>query len=48
MNLYPEFIARFYDLIYDKVRAGVDNGYYLKNELTENSTDFVIVCTKNS
>ncbi len=26
---YPEFIARFYDLIYHQVRDGVDNTFYL-------------------
>ncbi len=26
---YPEFLARFYDLIYAKVRDGVDNEFYL-------------------
>jgi SAM-dependent methyltransferase len=26
---YPEFIARFYDVIYAKVRTGVDNEYFL-------------------
>jgi hypothetical protein len=27
---YPEFLARFYDLIYARVRNGVDNGFYLR------------------
>jgi len=27
---YPEFLARFYDLIYAKVRNGVDNEFYLR------------------
>ncbi len=26
---YPEFVARFYDTVYAKVRDGVDNDYYL-------------------
>lgn len=29
MAEYPEFIARFYDVIYDKIRTGVDNEYFL-------------------
>ena len=29
MDKYPEFIARFYDLIYDKIRTGIDNEYFL-------------------
>jgi SAM-dependent methyltransferase len=29
MTKYPEFIARFYDVIYNKVRSGVDNEYFL-------------------
>ncbi len=28
---YPEYFARFYDLIYHKVRDGVDNKFYLEN-----------------
>jgi SAM-dependent methyltransferase len=27
---YPEFIARFYDLVYDKIRTGADHDWYLK------------------
>jgi ubiquinone/menaquinone biosynthesis C-methylase UbiE len=27
---YPEFIARFYDLVYDKIRTGADHHWYLK------------------
>lgn len=27
---YPEFVARFYDVIYKKVRAGTDHDYYMK------------------
>ena len=27
--LYPDFFARFYDVIYRKVRDGVDNRFYL-------------------
>lgn len=27
---YPEYFARFYDLIYHQVRDGVDNSFYLK------------------
>jgi SAM-dependent methyltransferase len=26
---YPEFVARFYDVVYAQVRDGVDNDYYL-------------------
>ena len=29
-DLYPDFFARFYDLIYHKVRDGVDNKFYLE------------------
>jgi SAM-dependent methyltransferase len=29
-NEYPEYFARFYDLIYHQVRDGVDNNFYLK------------------
>ncbi len=28
-NLYPDFFARFYDVIYHQVRDGVDNRFYL-------------------
>jgi len=28
-EVYPDFIARFYDAVYAKVRDGVDNDYYL-------------------
>lgn len=28
--LYPDYFARFYDLIYHQVRDGVDNNYYLR------------------
>jgi SAM-dependent methyltransferase len=28
-DLYPEYFARFYDLIYHQVRDGVDNKFYL-------------------
>lgn len=27
---YPEFVARFYDVVYDHVRTGVDNTFYLQ------------------
>lgn len=27
---YPDFVARFYDSVYAKVRDGVDNDYYLR------------------
>lgn len=27
---YPEVAARFYDVIYDRMRTGVDSGYYLR------------------
>ena len=27
---YPDYFARFYDVIYHKVRAGVDTGFFLK------------------
>jgi SAM-dependent methyltransferase len=30
-GLYPEYFARFYDIIYHQVRDGVDNLFYLKN-----------------
>ena len=26
---YPEFVARFYDIIYEKIRTSVDHDYYL-------------------
>jgi len=29
-ELYPEYFARFYDVIYHKVRDGVDNKFYLE------------------
>lgn len=29
-NEYPEIIARFYDLIYSKIRTGTDDSFYLK------------------
>jgi SAM-dependent methyltransferase len=29
-DLYPEYFARFYDLIYHQVRDGVDNKFYLE------------------
>jgi SAM-dependent methyltransferase len=28
-DLYPGFFARFYDIIYDKVRSGADHDYFL-------------------
>jgi SAM-dependent methyltransferase len=28
--IYPEYFARFYDLIYDKLRSSVDHEYFLK------------------
>ncbi len=28
---YPDFVARFYDVVYAQVRDGVDNQYYLRN-----------------
>ncbi|MBL7961582.1 class I SAM-dependent methyltransferase [bacterium] len=28
-NHYPEFVARFYDVIYDTIRTSVDHDYYL-------------------
>ncbi|MBA7575510.1 hypothetical protein ES708_17340 [subsurface metagenome] len=28
-NEYPDYFARFYDLIYHKLRDGVDNQYFL-------------------
>ncbi len=31
--LYPDYFARFYDLIYHQVRDGVDNNYYLSKIL---------------
>jgi SAM-dependent methyltransferase len=30
---YPEFVARFYDVVYGSVRDGVDNAYYLRRAL---------------
>jgi len=30
-GLYPDFFARFYDLIYHQVRDGVDSRFYLEN-----------------
>jgi SAM-dependent methyltransferase len=30
-DLYPEYFARFYDVIYHQVRDGVDNKFYLEN-----------------
>ncbi len=27
---YPEFVAKFYDLIYDRMRSGIDAEYYLR------------------
>lgn len=27
---YPDFVARFYDVVYAQVRDGVDNGFYLQ------------------
>jgi SAM-dependent methyltransferase len=27
---YPDFVARFYDPVYARVRDGVDNDYYLE------------------
>ncbi len=30
---YPEYVARFYDVIYSKIRAGTDSEYYLKQIL---------------
>ena len=29
-NHYPEYVARFYDLIYEKIRTTVDHDYYLR------------------
>ncbi|MCX6251907.1 MAG: class I SAM-dependent methyltransferase [Bacteroidetes bacterium] len=29
-TLYPQFFARFYDLIYSHIRSGVDTDYFLK------------------
>lgn len=29
-GLYPDYFARFYDIIYHQVRDGVDNSFYLK------------------
>jgi len=33
LSNYPEYVARFYDVIYSKLRAGVDWEYYLKQIL---------------
>ena len=30
---YPEFVARFYDVIYEKVRSGVDTEYFMNKIL---------------
>lgn len=27
---YPDFVARFYDVVYARLRDGVDNAYYLR------------------
>ena len=27
---YPEYMARFYDIIYDSIRSHVDTEFYLK------------------
>jgi SAM-dependent methyltransferase len=32
-SLYPPYFARFYDLIYDKIRSGVDTEYFMKKIL---------------
>ena len=29
-DLYPDFFARFYDVIYDKVRSGADHDYFMQ------------------
>ncbi|MFC2117903.1 class I SAM-dependent methyltransferase [Bacteroidota bacterium] len=31
---YPEYVARFYDLIYDSIRSGIDNEYFM-NKISE-------------
>ncbi len=31
--IYPEYFARFYDMIYHKVRDGVDNSFYLNKAI---------------
>lgn len=33
-NHYPEFVARFYDVIYVKIRTSVDHDYYLHKMLS--------------
>ena len=33
ISYYPEYVARFYDVIYSKIRAGTDSEYYLKQIL---------------
>ncbi|MBX7151396.1 class I SAM-dependent methyltransferase [bacterium] len=33
---YPDFVARFYDVIYAKIRTSVDHDYYLKKTLETN------------
>jgi SAM-dependent methyltransferase len=30
---YPDFVARFYDVVYDKVRSDVDTGYFINKIL---------------
>jgi SAM-dependent methyltransferase len=32
-NLYPDFFARFYDVIYDKVRSDADHDYFMQKIL---------------
>ncbi|NUM82114.1 class I SAM-dependent methyltransferase [bacterium] len=33
---YPDFVVRFYDVIYAKIRTSVDHGYYLKKMMEAN------------
>ena len=35
-NHYPEFVARFYDIIYAKIRTSVDHDYYLSKMRSAN------------
>jgi SAM-dependent methyltransferase len=32
--VYPDFVARFYDLIYNKIRSGIDTEYFVNEALS--------------
>ena len=34
MSMYPDFVARFYDIVYDQVRGAVDVPYYVRKLLS--------------